>query len=100
MDDTSLKACHQILAICRGSRPIIEVYFLFSACHRFSATALLMSASPTATSLTGLVQGNNAKTQAAAALSHADNISDPQLGYGRLDTYQAVQTWRKAMGLK
>ena len=23
-----------------------------------------------------------------------------QMGYGRLDTYQAMQAWRKAMGLK
>jgi len=25
-------------------------------------------------------------------LAHAVSISDPQLGYGRLDTYQAVQS--------
>lgn len=38
--------------------------------------------------------------QAAKALAHADNISDPQLGNGRLDTYQAVQAWTKNLGLK
>jgi subtilisin family serine protease len=38
--------------------------------------------------------------QAAKALAHADNISDPQLGNGRLDTYQAVQAWRTSLGLK
>ena len=38
--------------------------------------------------------------QAAKALAHADNISDPQLGNGRLDTYQAVQAWIKNLGLK
>ncbi len=37
--------------------------------------------------------------QAAAALSHAQPISDPELGYGRLDTYQAVQAWRNSLGL-
>jgi peptide/nickel transport system substrate-binding protein len=62
--------------------------------------ALMVSASPTAISLKGLLQGNNAKTQAAAALSHSQPISDPQMGYGRLDTYQAMQAWRKSMGLK
>ena len=38
--------------------------------------------------------------QAAKALAHAHNISDPQLGNGRLDTYQAVQAWRTSLGLK
>jgi subtilisin family serine protease len=38
--------------------------------------------------------------QAANALAHADNISDPQLGNGRLDTYKAVQAWRTSLGLK
>jgi hypothetical protein len=37
--------------------------------------------------------------QAAKALAHADNISDPQLGNGRLDSYQAVQAWRTSLGL-
>src|SRR5579863_2558798 len=37
--------------------------------------------------------------QAANALAHAQNISNPQLGHGRLDTYQAVQAWRKSLGL-
>jgi subtilisin family serine protease len=72
----------------------------FSAPLVSGTAALMMSSSPTAISLKGLLQGNNAKTQAAAALSHAQPISDPQMGYGRLDTYQAMQAWRKAMGLK
>ena len=38
--------------------------------------------------------------QAAKALAHAQNISDPQLGNGRLDTYQAVLAWRTSLGLK
>ncbi|HYL12457.1 MAG TPA: S8 family serine peptidase [Terriglobales bacterium] len=37
--------------------------------------------------------------QAANALSHAQYISAPQLGYGRLDTYQAVQAFRNYLGL-
>jgi subtilisin family serine protease len=37
--------------------------------------------------------------QAANALSHAKAISDPQMGHGRLDTYQAMQAWRSSLGL-
>jgi subtilisin family serine protease len=40
------------------------------------------------------------KSQAANALSHAQWISAPQLGYGRLDTYQAEQAWRSNLGLQ
>jgi subtilisin family serine protease len=42
----------------------------------------------------------SSKTQAANALSHAQWISAPQLGYGRLDTYQAEQAWRSNLGLQ
>jgi subtilisin family serine protease len=38
--------------------------------------------------------------QAANALSHAKAISDPQMGHGRLDTYQAMQAWRSSLGLR
>src|SRR5262249_6151548 len=38
--------------------------------------------------------------QVANALKHSDNISAPQLGYGRLDTYEAIKAWRQTMGLK
>jgi subtilisin family serine protease len=72
----------------------------FSAPLVSGATALLVSSGSTLPSVKGLLQGNNAKTRTAAALSHAQPISDPQMGYGRLDTYQAMQAWRKAMGLK
>ncbi|MGA8314109.1 MAG: S8 family serine peptidase [Terriglobales bacterium] len=72
----------------------------FSAPLVSGTAALMVSSSPTVVSLKGLLQGNNVKTQAAAALSHAQPISDPQMGYGRLDTYQAMQAWRQAMGLK
>lgn len=37
--------------------------------------------------------------QAASALTHADPLSDPTMGYGRLNTYLAVQAWRKSLGL-
>ncbi|MDP9161286.1 MAG: S8 family serine peptidase, partial [Acidobacteriota bacterium] len=37
------------------------------------------------------VNGNCTSSQIATGLSHAVSISDPQLGYGRLDSYQAVQ---------
>ena len=37
--------------------------------------------------------------QAANALAHAQPISDPQMGNGRLDTYQAMQAWVNSLGL-
>ncbi len=36
--------------------------------------------------------GNCTSSNVASGLAHAVSISDPQLGYGRLDTYQAVQS--------
>jgi len=36
--------------------------------------------------------GNCTTSRVAYGLAHAASISDPQLGYGRLDTYQAVQS--------
>jgi subtilisin family serine protease len=50
-------------------------------------------------SLSGNANAAKWEPQAASALAHAQNISDPQLGNGRLDTYQAVQAWRKSLGL-
>ena len=38
------------------------------------------------------------KTSAASALSHAQPIPYSQYGYGVLDTYQAVQAWKKSLG--
>jgi len=38
------------------------------------------------------VNGNCTSSKVASRLAHAASISDPQLGYGRLDTYQAVQS--------
>src|SRR6266481_4848282 len=35
--------------------------------------------------------GNCTSSKVAPGLAHAHSISDPQLGYGRLDTYRAVQ---------
>src|ERR1700756_1975833 len=36
--------------------------------------------------------GNCTSSKVASGLAHAASISDPQLGYGRLDTYLAVQS--------
>jgi subtilisin family serine protease len=72
----------------------------FSAPLVSGTAALLVSTSPTTLSLKSVLTGGGAKTQAGSALSHTQQISDPQMGYGRLDTYQAMQAWRKAMGLK
>src|SRR5690349_21138520 len=38
------------------------------------------------------VNGNCTSSKVASGLAHAASISDPQLGYGRLDTYRAVQS--------
>jgi len=41
----------------------------------------------------------SSEPQAADALSHAQSIPYPQMGYGRLDTYRAIQSWRTSLGL-
>jgi subtilisin family serine protease len=50
-------------------------------------------------SLLGSVSSASSQPQAANALAHADAISDPQMGHGRLDTYLAMQAWRSSLGL-
>ena len=72
----------------------------FSAPLVSGTAALLVSTRPTSLSLKSVLTGGGAKTQAGSALSHTQPISDSQMGYGRLDTYQAMQAWRKGMGLK
>jgi subtilisin family serine protease len=47
----------------------------------------------------GSVNAPSWEPQAANALAHADSISDPQMGKGRLDTYLATQAWRASLGL-
>jgi len=49
--------------------------------------------------LTATLSKSSVGPQAANTLSHADPISDPTMGYGRLDAYRAVQAWRKYLGL-
>jgi subtilisin family serine protease len=51
-------------------------------------------------SLGGSTSAPSSEPQAANALSHAKAISDPQMGHGRLDTYQAMQAWRSSLGLR
>jgi subtilisin family serine protease len=75
----------------------------FSSPYVAGTAALL--ASQSVVSNTGLsfllplaTTGN--QTQAANALAHTQALSDPQMGHGRLDTYQATQAWRKSLGLK
>lgn len=87
----------------------------FSAPLVTGTTALLVSGtnvpvtSQTSLSLGGLSLSlfSNTSTsvpagepQAANAVSHAQWISAPQLGKGRLDTYQATQAWRSSLGLQ
>jgi subtilisin family serine protease len=71
-------------------------------------TALMVSAYSAQVHSSGLLGGllNTSlsapswEPQAASALAHAQNISDPKLGNGRLDTYQAVQAWFSSLGLQ
>ncbi len=80
----------------------------FSAPLTTGATALMVSMykaqapKPTALQLLlGLVPKSPVnESQAATALSHAEWISAPQLGKGRLDTFQAVRAWHDNLGLK
>jgi subtilisin family serine protease len=51
-------------------------------------------------SLQGNVTAPSWEPQAASALAHTQAIPDPQMGYGRLDTYQAVQAWRTSLGIQ
>jgi subtilisin family serine protease len=70
--------------------------------------ALMVSAYSTQPHSSGLLGGllNTSlsapswEPQAANALAHTQNISDPQMGHGRLDTDQAVQAWFTTLGLK
>jgi len=50
-------------------------------------------------SLQGSASAPSWEPQAANALAHADSISDPQMGNGRLDTYLATQAWVNSLGL-
>jgi subtilisin family serine protease len=74
----------------------------FSAPYVSGTVAML--ASQSAATKTGLLSLLPATTgteaQMATALTHAQALSDPQMGHGRLDTYQATQAWRKTLGLK
>ncbi len=51
-------------------------------------------------SLVQLLTAPNTESQTAAALAHTQSIPDPQMGKGRLDTYQAMQAWRTNLGLR
>ena len=70
----------------------------FSAPYVSGASALLVSQLSLTTPLKLI--SLSSKPQVATALSHAQPIPDPQMGYGRLDTYQAMQAWRKSLGLQ
>lgn len=50
-------------------------------------------------SLPSNVSAVSGEPQAANALAHAQPISYPQMGKGRLDTYQATQAWVSSAGL-
>ncbi len=69
----------------------------FSAPLVSGTAALLVSQATVSTPLNFL--SLSSKPQIATALSHAQPIPDPQMGYGRLDTYLATQAWRKSLGL-
>lgn len=50
-------------------------------------------------SLPSNVNAASGESQVANALAHAQAISYPQMGKGRLDTYQATQAWVNTAGL-
>ena len=63
-------------------------------------TSLSLGSLSLSLSLQASAGAPSSQSQAANALTHAQQISDPQLGYGRLDSYKAVQSWRTTLGLK
>ena len=82
----------------------------FSTPYVTGATALMVALGnvqvKTSTGLLGGLLNLSSKVnapswepQAANALAHAQAISDPQMGKGRLDTYQATQAWVSSAGL-
>ena len=74
----------------------------FSAPYVSGTVALLASQSAAAkTGLLSLLPATTgSEAQLANALTHTQALSDPQMGHGRLDTYQATQAWRTSLGLK
>jgi subtilisin family serine protease len=75
----------------------------FSAPYVSGTVAVLASQSVAAK--TGLLSlfppaTTGSEAQLANALTHTQALSDPQMGHGRLDTYQATQAWRTSLGLK
>jgi len=74
----------------------------FSAPYVSGTVALLASQSAAAkTGLLSLLPATTgSEAQLANALTHTQALSDPQMGHGRLDTYQATQAWRASLGLK
>jgi subtilisin family serine protease len=64
-----------------------------------SQTSLSLGPLSLSLSLQSTLSPPSTQSQAATAISHADDIGQPQLGYGRLDTYKAVQDWRTTLGL-
>jgi subtilisin family serine protease len=60
----------------------------------FSLGGLLFS-----TSFQCTLSAPSTQAQAANTFKHSDYISNPQLGYGRLDVYEAVKAWRQSLGL-
>jgi subtilisin family serine protease len=65
----------------------------FSAPFVSGTVALMASVNPLLSPLLN-------HTTAANALTHAQHIPYSQYGHGILDSYQAVQAWRTALGLK
>ena len=51
-------------------------------------------------SLLNVVSTSSFEPQVANALAHTQPVADPDMGHGRLDTYQATQAWRATFGLK
>jgi len=72
---------------------------LMVSTYNVSAKTGISLKSLTSISLTGSANLPNWEPQAANALAHAHQIPDPQMGHGRLDSYQAMQAWVSTLGL-
>jgi len=65
-----------------------------------SQTSLSLAALSLSLTLQSTASAPSTQSQAAEAISHADDIGQPQLGYGRLDTYKAEQDWLTTLGVR
>ena len=83
------------------STPLVagETALMVASVNTKTNTGLTLSLGSLTLSLGSSANLPSWEPQAANALAHAHQISDPQMGKGRLDTYLATQAWRSSLGL-